>query len=107
MILHRPLTAEEQHRSQRNYIIYNAINGFSYACLGDAILILFAVNLKCPDAIIATLGCMVYFGYTLLPLGKLMTARVGASGSQANFWICRNMAALLVASSLGTGKSIV
>ena len=110
MILHRPLTREEQRRSQRYYLIYHVVNGVSYTCLGETILILFAVNIGCPDAVVAVLGSMIFFGFILLPLGKLMTARVGAAGSQANFWICRNIAALLVASAapvMLTGHKVI
>jgi len=96
MILNRPLTPEEQAVSKLNYRCYNAVNGFSYMCLGETVLILFAVKLGCSDSIVAVLGAMLYFGYVLLPLGKLMTARVGAARSQADFWVMRNIAALLV-----------
>ncbi len=97
MILNRLLTREEKVISQRNYNRYCAVNGMSYMCLGETVLILFAVRLGCPDTVVAVLGAMIFFGFLLLPLGKWMTARVGAARSQADFWICRNIAALLVA----------
>ena len=99
MILNRPLTPDEQTVSKLNYRRYNAVNGFSYMCLGETVLILFAVKLGCSDSIVAVLGAMLYFGFVLLPLGKLMTARVGAARSQADFWVMRNIAALIVAAA--------
>lgn len=58
-----------------------------------------AVKLKCPDYIVAVLGAMIYFGFILLPLGKTATAKVGGAKSQTAFWVARNVAALIVASS--------
>ena len=77
--------------------MYCFFNGASYMCLGETILILFAENLHSHNAVISVLGGMLYFGFLLLPLGKIMTARVGAAKSQANFWVCRNIAALSIA----------
>ncbi len=99
MILAGPLSPERQAASRSNYNKFNFINGFSYMCLGETVIILFAVRINCPDALVAALGAMMYFGFLLLPLGKIVTARVGAAQSQATFWVLRNMAALLVAST--------
>lgn len=96
MIIAGTLTPEQQARSRRNYLFFNAMNGFSYMCVGDTVIILLAVRLDCPNSFIAILGSMVYFGYLLLPLGKVVTARVGAAESQSIFWILRNGAALTV-----------
>lgn len=97
MILHRLLNDNEMRLSRRFYLIYNLINGFSYMCLGETVVLLLAVNLGCSDTVVAILGSMLYWGFLLLPLGKMMTARCGAAASQANFWVLRNLAALLVA----------
>ncbi|MDR0932800.1 MAG: MFS transporter [Victivallales bacterium] len=99
MIQNQPLTKEQRAKSQTNYNIFNLINGLSYMCLGETVLILLAVRLGCPDYIIAILGAIQYLGYVLLPLGKNVTAKVGAARTQSVFWIARNTAALLVASS--------
>ena len=99
MIRQQPLTVEQRRESQRNYNLFNLINGLSYMCLGETVLILLAVRLGCPDYIVSALGAMLYFGYLLLPLGKIVTARTGAARSQSIFWVARNIAALLVACS--------
>ena len=100
MILNRPLTFEEKKSSQHNYKWFNIVNGASYMCLGETILILLAVKMKCSDAVVAALGTMQYVGYMLLPLGKLLTARSGAAASQAHFWVFRNIAVLIVAAAI-------
>lgn len=97
MIRKGPLTPAQLASSQYNYCAASLINGLSYMCLGETVLILLAVRLGCPDYIVSALGAMVYFGYLLLPLGKAATARVGAAKSYAGFWAARNAAALLVA----------
>ena len=95
MILNRPLTLREMEASQRFYNLYSAVNGMSYMCLGDTVVILFALRLKCPDVVVTALGAMVYAGFLFLPLGKWMTARTGAVRSQADFWVLRNISSLV------------
>lgn len=99
MILNRPLTPAEMRVSQRYYNLYSAVNGMSYMCLGETVLILFALRLGCRDAVISVLGAMIYVGFLFLPLGKLMTARTGAVRSQADFWVMRNVSSLLIAAA--------
>ena len=99
MILTRPLTPEEQARSRSFYLKFCFLNGFSYMCLGDTVILLFAVRINAPDVLIAILGALVYFGYLMMPLGKYVTAQVGAAQSLAVFWVLRNLSALLVASA--------
>ncbi len=99
MIYDRPLTDEQRRVSQLNYNLFNIVNGASYMCLGETVIILFAVKLHVPNVIVAVIGSMLFLGFLLLPLGVVRTAQVGAARSQADFWVCRNVAALLVAVS--------
>lgn len=99
MILGRPLSAEERKRAQARYHVFGYLNGASYMCLGENMMILFAAQLQAPSAVIAVLGAMVYIGYIGMPLGVLRTARVGAAACQADFWLGRNTAALIIALS--------
>ena len=81
MILGRPLSAAERRRSQRLYCAFNFVNGMSYMCLGESVLVLFAAQLGAPNAVVALLGAMQYIGYAMLPLGVRRTARRGAAGN--------------------------
>ncbi len=99
MIYDRPLTEEQRRISQKNYNYFSAVNGASYMCLGETVIILFAVKLHAPNSIVAVIGAMMFLGFLLLPLGVIRTGQVGAARSQADFWVCRNVAALLVAVS--------
>lgn len=100
MICHAPLTPEQQRRSQFHYCCYCGINGISYMCLGETVIVLLAVRLAMPDWAVAAISSMIFFGFALMPLGKWMTARVGGARSQAGFWVARNMVAVGVASSV-------
>ncbi len=99
MIYDRPLTDEQRRVSQLNYNLCNIVNGASDRCLGETVIILIAVKLHAPNVIVAVIGSMLFLGFLLLPLGVVRTAQVGAARSQADFWVCRNVAALLVAVS--------
>ncbi|MDD4540351.1 MAG: MFS transporter [Lentisphaeria bacterium] len=100
MIIDGPLSVERQHRSQKYYNLFSFLNGFSYMCLGDTVIILLALNLGCADHVVSTLGAMLFSSFLVLPVGKLVAARVGAVRCQSIFWILRNCAALIVAASV-------
>ena len=100
MIVSGELTLEQRRRSQRAMLCFDCINGLSYMCLGETIIILLAVRLGCPDYVISTLGALIFLSYVLLPFGKTVAARVGAAWCQGVFWVARNIAALVVASSV-------
>ena len=100
MICREPLTQAQMRRSQKNYILYSAVNGVSYMCLGETVIVLLAVRMNMPDWCVSIIGSLLFFGYLMMPLGKWMTSRVGAAKTQANCWVCRNCAALVVASGV-------
>ena len=99
MIFEFPLTEEQRKTSQLNYCRYCMINGASYMCLGETVVVLFATKLEASNTVIAVIGAMLFLGYLMLPLGVLRTRQVGAAQTQADFWVCRNCAAVMVASS--------
>ena len=102
MIYPKPLTRRQRRKSQKNISIFNGLNGVSYMCLGETIIVLFAIKLNAPNAMVAALGAFIYFSYFMLPIGKLVAARVGAARSQSVFWTLRNMVAVGVALSAVT-----
>lgn len=99
MIVNQELTNEQRQRSQRNINLFNTINGLSYMCAGETIMILLAVKLGFSDTVVAVLSGMIFFGFLLLPLGKIVSAHVGGARGQAIFWVARNFAALVMASA--------
>ena len=58
MIIDHPLSAEDRKISQKRMLIFNCINGFSYMCLGETLIILLAVKMMMPDTLITILGAM-------------------------------------------------
>ncbi len=102
MIYPGPLTKQQRQKTQNNYCTFVFLNGVSYMCLGETIILLFAVKLNAPNYMGAALSAVIYFAYFMLPLGKFVAARVGAARSQAVFWTLRNITALGVAASAVT-----
>ena len=94
MIFPQPLTAEQRQTSQLNYNRYCLVNGASYMCLGETVVVLFATKLEASNTVIAVIGAMLFLGFLMLPLGVLRTRQVGAAQTQADFWVCRNCAAV-------------
>ncbi|MCR4572131.1 MAG: MFS transporter [Lentisphaeria bacterium] len=99
MIFDHSLSEEQRQTSQLNYNRYCLVNGASYMCLGEMVVVLFANKLEASNTVIAIIGAMLFLGYLLLPLGVLRTRQVGAAQTQADFWVARNCAAVMVASS--------
>ncbi len=99
MIYPGPLNREQRLRTQKNYNIFCLINGMAYMCLGETIIVLFSIKLDAPNGMVAALGAVLYFSYFMLPVGKMVAARVGAARSQSIFWTARNFVALIVAAS--------
>jgi len=63
-------------------------------------MVLLAVKLGMPDYVSTVIGGMLYFGFIMLPLGKVSTALVGGARTQAYFWLARNLAGLLIISAV-------
>ena len=59
MICNVPLTPEQKQRSQFNYCCYCGINGISYMCLGETVMVLLAVRLALPDWAVAAISAGV------------------------------------------------
>lgn len=97
MIFNGSVPEERLERSQRAYYAFCVLNGLAYMCVGEGVVVLFAVMCGFPDFVVSIVGAMLYLGYLLLPLGRTACARVGAVRSQAFFWVARNLAALLTA----------
>ncbi len=99
MIYPGPLTREQRLKTQKNYCWFNLINGASYMCLGETIIVLFAIKLNAPNGMVAALSATLYFAFFMLPVGKYVAGKVGAARSQAIFWTIRNFVAIGVAAS--------
>ena len=99
MIYPGPLNREQRLKTQKNYCRFNLINGAAYMCLGETIIVLFAIKLNAPNGMVAALSACIYFAFFMLPVGKIVAGKVGAARSQAVFWTIRNFVAVGVAAS--------
>lgn len=99
MIYPGPLNRAQRLKTQKNYCSFALLNGMSYMCLGETVIVLFAIKLNAPNSMVAALGAVIYFAFFMLPVGKLVAARVGAARSQAVFWTIRNIVAVGVGCS--------
>ncbi len=99
MIIKGALSPSQMEKGRRNYNLFNLINGFSYICLGEMIIILFAIRMGSPDFCIAILGSFIFLSNFCMPLGKMFMAKAGAAKTISACWIMRNISALLVATA--------
>lgn len=99
MIFSGSLSLSQQEKGQKNYKRFNLINGLSYMCLGETVIILFALQLNCQPYIIAALSAFLYLGNFAMPIGKATAARIGGAKSISLYWTLRNVSAMLVASA--------
>lgn len=99
MIIHGSLSLSQQESGRRYYNKFSVLNGISYICLGDTILILFAIKLGCPDYCISILASLAFLSNFCMPLGKFLMAKVGAIKTISSCWTMRNISILLVASA--------
>ena len=106
MIVKGALTASQMAAGRRNLNIFNLINGLSYICLGEMVIILFALRMDSPDFCIAMLGSFFFISYLFMPLGKFFTAWAGGAHAISLCWVLRNISALTVASAPLAAKYI-
>ena len=95
MIVKGRLSLAQQAQGRRYWHIFNIFNAISFVCVADSVLYLFALEIGCPRYIIPIIASFMYLGFLAMPLGKILTARIGAGYSIAFFWTCRSLSALL------------
>ena len=99
MIVKGKLSLAQQAQGRKYWHIFNILNAMSFVCVADSVLYLFALEIGCPQYIIPIIASFMYIGFLAMPLGKILTARVGAGYSLAFFWTLRSLfAAVSIAS---------
>ncbi len=99
MISNNSLTSVQQKNGRKFFNLFNFTNGLSYICVGETIIILFAIRMGCPDYCIAVIGSLFFLSNFFMPLGKTIMARIGAVKTISLCWWLRNTAILLLAAA--------
>ncbi|OGV47983.1 MAG: hypothetical protein A2017_02925 [Lentisphaerae bacterium GWF2_44_16] len=99
MIVKGKLTLSQQVAGRNRFLFFSLINGVSFTCLADNILILYSLKSGCPDYVVAILASFNFWCNVFMLFGKFLTARYGAAGAFGISWILRNLSALLTASA--------
>lgn len=93
------LTTKEQATDRKHFSRFNIYNAVSFSCLGDNILLLFALALGSPPYIITILGSLIFIGNIGMPIGKKLITQYGATGTLWRAWVVRNLAGMFIATA--------
>lgn len=99
MIISGKLDYARQEKSRRNYLIFTFINGASFTCMADNMLVLYALKCGCPSYFIAIILSFNFWCNIFMLLGKYLISRNGAARTFSIAWLGRNIASLVTASA--------
>ena len=90
------LTPSQQQIGRQYYLRFISVNAFSFICLAESILILYAVKNGANDFILGLLTSFFFLTMPFMFLGKWMVGRYGAARAYAFCWILRNVCASIL-----------
>ncbi len=93
----QPLTALERGKAWRRIFGFGLLNGFSFAILGENILVLYALKAGVSEPMTAVLGSFLFLTMPFMLIGRQLMRRIGAARTQGIGWLCRNTFGLLMA----------
>jgi MFS family permease len=91
--LSRPL----QEQGRKNYLLFNRLNGLSFACLIENVLILYALKTGLPAYLTGILASFAFLAMPFMVFGKLLVGRLGAARTIRFSWTTRNLLMLIIA----------
>ncbi|MBN1154552.1 MFS transporter [candidate division KSB1 bacterium] len=89
----RSLTPTQQQIGRKRYLWFTSINAISYSCLGNSILILYAIKNGADDFLVGLVTSFFYLTMPFMFMGKKMVARLGAARTYSISWLFRNISA--------------
>ena len=95
MIVKDKLSLAQQATGRKYWHIFNVLNALSFVCIADNVLYLFALDIGCPQYIIPVIASFMYLGFLAMPLGKIVSARIGVGYTIAAFWVLRSFFAFV------------
>ncbi len=87
------LTPKLQAIGRRQYVWFTRFNTLSFACLGESILILYAIKNGADDFLVGLISSMLYFTLPLMLIGKNLIGKLGAARAYGFSWMFRNISA--------------
>lgn len=91
------LTALERQKAWRRIFGFGLLNGFSFAILGENILVLYALKAGVSEPMTAVMGSFLFLSMPFMLIGKHLMRRIGAARTQGTGWLLRNGFGLLMA----------
>ncbi len=93
----QPLTALERAKAWRRIFGFGLLNGFSFAILGENILVLYALKAGVSEPMTAVLGSFLFLTMPFMLIGRQLMRRMGAARTQGIGWLFRNTFGLMMA----------
>lgn len=92
----RTLPPLQQKIGRKRYLWFTRINAFSFGCLAESILILYALKNGADDFVIGLLTSFFFLTMPFMFLGKQIVGKKGAAYTYAISWALRNISATLM-----------
>ncbi len=90
------LSVSKSEKGQKRYLRFTRLNAFSFGCLADSTLILYALKNGADDFLVGLLTSFFYLTMPVMFLGKRMVGNYGAASTYAISWALRNTAAAIL-----------
>lgn len=92
-----PLNEEQRSVAWRRFEAFALLNGFSFAILGESILVLYALKAGVSEPATAVMGSFLFLTTPFMLVGKQLMKRIGAARTQGMGWLLRNGFGLVMA----------
>lgn len=94
-----PLNEEQRSVAWRRFEAFALLNGFSFAILGESILVLYALKAGVSEPATAVMGSFLFLTMPFMLVGKQLMKRIGAARTQGMGWLFRNGFGLVMAAA--------
>ena len=82
--------------AQTRYLWFIRVNALSFACLADAVLVLYAIKMGADDFLVSLIISFFYMTMPMMIIGKSAIARWGAIRTLSLGWTIRNLSGMLL-----------
>ena len=82
-------TDSQKRIGRRWWIIFSIVNTFSFQFLAGNVIILFLINLDASKTVIGLVSSFLYASYLIMPIGRMLSQRVGIVKGFSIAWLLR------------------